>query len=212
MFSDPGREDRGMGQLATRHAGADEAAALAAIMFAAPSREAVAMAGSAARAERFRANLLRDALTNGTSVAIVAEDGGQLVGFAEVADNDIQSFRAVSRAATEAMGRLGSLPAAWRSLARMRVDLRAPEGGVHLVELHVAPDRRNEGIGGFLLDRVHEHATEQAAAHVSLTTLIDNPARRLYDRAGYEVRAEKRNRRYERVTGSPGRVLLVKML
>ena len=47
---------------------------------------------------------------------------------------------------------------------------------------------------------------------LSLTTAIDNPARHLYERMGFTVELEKRNRRYQSITGSPGRVLMVKHL
>jgi hypothetical protein len=47
---------------------------------------------------------------------------------------------------------------------------------------------------------------------LSLTTAITNPARRLYERNGYGVVGEKRDAEYERITGVPGRVLMVKEL
>ena len=80
------------------------------------------------------------------------------------------------------------------------------------MELQVAPDRRNEGHGARLLAAVDDHAREVGASHVSLTTAIENPARRLYERCGYELVAEKRDAGYERATGSAGRVLMVKRL
>jgi ribosomal protein S18 acetylase RimI-like enzyme len=86
----------------------------------------------------------------------------------------------------------------------------APEGGVHLVELQVSPQHRNRGIGAFLLGEVEARAIGQRAAHISLTTATDNPARRLYERNGYGVAGERTNARYERITGSAGRILMVK--
>ena len=47
---------------------------------------------------------------------------------------------------------------------------------------------------------------------MSLTTAVENPARRLYERNGYRVTAERRDLRYERMSGSVGRVLMVKEL
>jgi ribosomal protein S18 acetylase RimI-like enzyme len=180
-------------------------------MFMAPGREAVAMVGSADAARRFAAGLFRHALSEGTSSIIVAEIDSEPVGFAEMSHGgDMPSFSVVARAAVDAMGLAGALQAAWRSLARMRVDLAAPAGGAHLEELQVSPQHRNRGIGAFLLGEVDAYALEQRAAHISLTTASDNPARRLYERNGYRVAGGRTNARYERITGSAGRVLMVK--
>ena len=199
--------------LMVRRAGASDAEGLASLMFSAPSREAVAMAGSARAAERFQANLFRSVLRTGTSVVIVVETTSGLAGFAEVSPGaDTPPFSTVARAAVAAMGLGGALRAAGRSLARRKVDVRGPEGGVHLVELQVTPDLRNRGIGAFLLARVDEYAMAQNAEHVSLTTATNNRARGLYERHGYRVVDQKTNTRYERITGSEGRVLMVKTL
>ena len=198
--------------LRARRGGPADIDQLAALMFAAPSREAIAIAGTAEAARRFLTRLWRHALEAGTSTVIVAEDESGTVGFAQVSHGgEIPPFPTVARAALASMG-LGAIGAGWRSLARMKVDLSPPPGGVHLVELQVAPELRNRGIGAFLLARVEEHALEHGAAHVSLTTAADNPARRLYERNGYELVAQKTDARYERITGSEGRVLMVKRL
>jgi ribosomal protein S18 acetylase RimI-like enzyme len=184
---------------------------LASLMFIAPSREAVAMTGSAAAAERLAANLLRHAIAGSTSVVIVAENTSGPVAFAEVSNgSDMPPFPVVARAGINAMGLVGALGAAWRSRARSRVELHAPTGGVHLVELQVSPEHRNRGVGAFLLGEVDDYAIAQRAAHISLTTATDNPARRLYERSGYQIVDQKTNARYERITGSAGRVLMVK--
>jgi ribosomal protein S18 acetylase RimI-like enzyme len=197
--------------LTARTGGLDDLDALVRIMFLAPSREAVAMAGSAKGAERFSALLFRRALERGTSRFLVAEDGSGPVGFAELSGGtDIPPLPIVARAAVQAMGLVGAIRAAGRSRSRLRVDVAAPKGGVHLVELQVSPEHRNRGIGAFLLERVDECATAEHAPHISLTTGSDNPARRLYERSGYRVEAEKTDSRYERITGSPGRVLMIK--
>ena len=171
------------------------------------------MAGTATAARRYAASLLRRGIAEGTSFVIVAEIGSEPVGFAEISHGgDIPSFAVVARAAINAMGLVGALGAAWRSLARLKVDLPAPEGGAHLVELQVSPQHRNHGVGAFLLGEVDAYAIEQCAAHISLTTATDNPARRLYERHGYRVAGQRTNARYERITGSAGRVLMVKQV
>jgi ribosomal protein S18 acetylase RimI-like enzyme len=45
---------------------------------------------------------------------------------------------------------------------------------------------------------------------LSLTTRSDNPARRLYERHGFAVTAEKSHRAFERRTGAAGRILMVR--
>jgi GNAT superfamily N-acetyltransferase len=131
-------------------------------MFMAPGREAVAMAGTATAARRYAASLLRRAIAERTSFVIVAEIGSEPVGFAEISHGgDIPSFAVVTRAAINAMGLVGALGAAWRSLARLKVDLPAPEGGAHLVELQVSPQHRNHGVGAFLLGEVDACAIEE---------------------------------------------------
>ncbi len=169
------------------------------------------MAGTAMAARRLAVSLLRHGLAEGTSAVVVAEIGADMVGYAELSHGgDMPAFGVVARAAVDAMGIVGALRAAWRSLARSKVDLPAPEGGAHLVELQVSPQHRNRGIGTFLLGEVDAYAVEQRAAHVSLTTATDNPARGLYERNGYRVVGERTNARYERITGSAGRILMVK--
>lgn len=169
------------------------------------------MAGTARAAEQFRASLLRHMLEQATSIVIVAEAAGEPAGFAELSrDGGAPPLPVVARAAIRGMGVAGALGAAWRSTARLRVELKAPDGGVHLFELQVAPTHRNRGIGAFLLGRVDDYALGQRAQHISLTTATDNPARRLYERSGYSVAEQKTNERYRRITGSDGRVLMIK--
>jgi ribosomal protein S18 acetylase RimI-like enzyme len=185
---------------------------LALIQFQSPSREAVTMAGSAAAAKAFSAALLTRTLQDATAEVIVLESDGRPVGFAELSpDGAMPPLTVVARCAIRSMGFTGAVLAGWRSLARSRVEIEAPKG-IHLVELQVSPEHRNKGFGALLLGEVERRAREQRAPTLSLTTAIDNPARHLYERSGFRVEAEKRNRRYETITGSPGRVLMVKRL
>ena len=147
--------------LTARRGRLEDAELLASLMFMAPSRESVAMAGSAAAAERFAVYLLRHAIAQGTSFVIVAEIAAEPVAFAELSnDSDVPSLPVVARAGINAMGLVGTLGAAWRSLARLRVEMHAPAGGVHLVELQVSPEHRNRGVGAFLLGEVDDYAIE----------------------------------------------------
>jgi ribosomal protein S18 acetylase RimI-like enzyme len=190
----------------------DDVERLSIIQFQSPSREAVTMAGSAAAAKAFRAALLVRSLSEETAEVIVLELDDDPVGFAELStEGDMPPLRIVVGTAIRSMGFMGALTAGWRSLARSRVEIKAPDG-VHLVELQVAPGHRNKGFGALLLGEVERQARERQAPALSLTTAIDNPARHLYERMGFTVELEKRNRRYQSITGSPGRVLMVKHL
>jgi len=183
------------------------------IQFRSPSEDAIAIAGSVAAAKRFQSMLLARGLENGSAEVIVLEIDGVPAGFAELSTGgDVPSLGIVARCAVKTMGLGGALKAGWRSPARAAVDMTPAEEGLHLVELQVDPDHRNEGLGARLLAEVERIARERGAVTLSLTTGIDSPARRLYERSGFAVVAEKRHRRYESITGSPGRVLMVKPL
>jgi GNAT superfamily N-acetyltransferase len=86
-----------------------------------------------------------------------------------------------------------------------------PVPGAFVVdELYVREDLRNRGIGGRLLHHADDLALRANAPRMTVETGITNPARRLYERHGYNAVAEKMSIAYQRVTGSPGRVLMVK--
>ncbi len=172
------------------------------------------MARGADRARRFQAELFRSAFDDG-SVVLAAVNGADPIGFAWLTSSDhseVPSLGRVAAMAVRAMGVAGALAAAWPAASRRAVDLSPPPGGAHLTELHVHPNHRGEGIGGALLDAVEGAARSQGAPHLSLTTGSSNPARHLYERHGFEVVAERASHRYTRLTGIPGRVLMVKSL
>jgi ribosomal protein S18 acetylase RimI-like enzyme len=196
-----------------RPGGSADVPTLVDLMFLEPSREAVAMAGDAERARRFRAGLLSWAVDRGTSHLLVAEEHGGAVGFAEVSTGgEIPALAVVARLAIASMGVAGAATSAWRSRSRLKVDLPPPPGGLHLAELQVDPRQRNRGIGARLLEAVDDLARGHGLTQLSLTTTTTNPARHLYERAGYEVVAETADPRYERASGSSGRVLMTKTL
>jgi ribosomal protein S18 acetylase RimI-like enzyme len=178
-------------------------------MFLDPSRELRALVGDVEHAPDFQTALLEYSLAIDPDHVIVALLDDRIVGFAEVSSGgDLAPLPLVARAALKAFGPRETLRAARRTLVRAKVNFPRPEGALHLAELQVHPECRGHGVGGALLARVMERARVQARAVVSLTTAIDNPARHLYERNGFRVVEEKRNARYERLTGSPGHVLM----
>jgi ribosomal protein S18 acetylase RimI-like enzyme len=185
---------------------------MADLMFAEPSVETVALAGSVDRAQRLGQGSLALAFDDHDNQVFVAEDE-QIAGFAIVsAGRDTPSMRRLASMAVRAVGLVGAVSAAWRARARAAVDMQAPKGGLHLAELQVDPARRGQGIGGVLLDTVEEFARSEQAPHLSLTTTSANPARHLYERHGFELVDERSSDRYTRLTGVPGRVLMIKYL
>ena len=62
------------------------------------------------------------------------------------------------------------------------VDAETPELGVGVVPTH-----RGRGIGSLLLEALVVSAREQRYDAMSLSVELDNPARRLYERCGFQV-------------------------
>jgi ribosomal protein S18 acetylase RimI-like enzyme len=87
-----------------------------------------------------------------------------------------------------------------------------PEGAYLISEIHTVPEFRDRGIGAALLAHAEEDARRSGAAMMALTTLTTNPARRFYERFGFEVAAEATDPEFERLTGAAGNVLYVKRL
>ena len=198
----------------------DEREAVVRISFDPPGPELEAIAGGTERGRALGATTAEHGLYP-TSVheVIGAFDGGAAQGVMILAETDAPPGSAPS-GATAAWLRslLGIYPPyalpglAWRAFLRSRLDFAAPPGGLHVHELHVLPEARNRGIGARLLEHAEAEARSRGLDSLSLTTLMTNPARRLYERAGYRVIGEKRVRGYERLTGAPGRVLMERRL
>ena len=191
---------------------ADDLTVFAALMFKEPSAEVLGLSPSVDGARRFRSALF--ALTgerSGWDAFLVAEKQGKVVGFAETGASE-PHFKDIAKAALEAFGPVGSLRGAWLSWPRTRVDHEPPAGALHLVELQVDPAERNQGIGGRLVQAVVDEARRGGYPQLSLTTASSNPAIHLYLRHGFRLTATRTNRAFERRTGAPGRVLMVRDL
>ena len=199
-------------QVAIRAGRAEDRANFEALMFKQPSAEVLGLSPSVDGARRFRGTLF--ALTaerSGWNAFLVAERQGQVVGFAETGASE-PGFKDIAKASLTAFGLVGSVRAAWRSWPRTRVDHEPPADALHLVELQVDPDVRNQGIGGALIDAVLKAGRRGGYRQVSLTTASSNPAVQLYLRHGFSLVATRTNRAFERRTGAPGRVLMVRDL
>lgn len=63
----------------------------------------------------------------------------------------------------------------------------APTMNIH--DIAVLPEHRGQGIGRKLLDTAEVVARKRGCARMNLEVLDQNPARRLYERAGYEAKS-----------------------
>lgn len=171
-------------------------------MFNEPGVEQRAFMPTIDGARRFMREVWRLA---GMHEFVVADDGGEVAGFAWWSDHGV-STRDGIRAAVAAWGVVGPLRLAARGWPRQLVEIPMPPGP-KLVELQTHPSRRGTGVGTALLHHVIDDVGDRP---LSLTTRSDNPARHLYERHGFTVRAEKTHRAFERRTGSKGRILMVR--
>lgn len=183
-----------------------------------PPHAAVHIAGSAERAIEGGRIFARAHVAPSVTHTIVAEETGRVVGLMD----GCREWREPSVSLGLVLQLLPGLLRAvgprglWR-FARSRgcwsrVSFDAPAGSFYISELDVAASHRNRGIGAALLEVAEERARASGATQMSLTTTIDNPARRLYERTGYREAGRKTDAAYTRISGSPGRVLLVKDL
>lgn len=204
-----------MDGLVIREASAADAKRVAEIIAGEPGREAVGIAGDAERARRFgmgRALLSTDAPSwQGT---IVAERDGEVVGVLQpgLRAEAMKVTLGLVWLALRVFGPLGIVRAWPRGQARRRVQIGAPQDAYHIGELDVDPRCRNQGIGGALLDHAESDARKHGYKRMSLVTTTVNPARRLYERHGFEVKETRTDPDYERYTGIEGRLLMTKEL
>lgn len=185
-----------------RPATGDDLDQMVEVMFAEPGVEQVAFMPTIAGARRFTRAMW---LIAGLDEFVVAEDDGEVVGFAWCSEVGI-SLRDGARAAVSGWGLAGPIRLVIKGWPRQLVEIGMPPGP-KLIELHVGPARRGTGVGSALLGHLIEMIGDRP---LSLTTRSNNPARRLYERHGFEVVSQKNDRIYERRTGAEGRILMVR--
>ena len=185
-----------------RPAGEPDLDAMVEAMFAEPGVEQRAFMPTIDGARRFTRDLWRRV---GLAGFVVADDGGEVVGFAWCSERGV-STRDGALAAVAGWGPLGPVRLVLRGWPRQLVEIPMPPGP-KLIELQAHPARRGTGVGAALLEHV---IASNEGRPLSLTTRSDNPARRLYERHGFTVRAEKEHRAFERRTGATGRILMVR--
>jgi GNAT superfamily N-acetyltransferase len=65
-------------------------------------------------------------------------------------------------------------------------DIFEPKLVLHIRSVYVEPGNRGEGVGRGLLEAVLEWGKRKGCVEAELNTLVGNPARRLYERMGFE--------------------------
>jgi ribosomal protein S18 acetylase RimI-like enzyme len=176
--------------------------AMVEVMYAEPGVEQMAFMPSITGGRRFSAALWRLA---GIDEFVVADDEGDVVGFAWLSEEDVSLWTG-ARAAIAGWGATGPVRLVVKGWPRQLVEIPMPPGP-KLIELQVHPARRGAGIGSILLRHVIDLVDDRP---LSLGTRSDNPARHLYERNGFRVVSEKSHRSYEKRTGTTGRVLMLR--
>lgn len=197
-----------------RAATAADVAAISRIMNYPPEPPLATMLGSR-RASRLGDLLVRAGVNLGLGHTFVSVVDGKIAGVLDCGGRSAPDAPAASflKLLPKIVVILGPvLPRAVYGMSlRRRVDFEALPDAFPIGGLYVDETLRNRGIGGRLL----EHAEGLARGRWSrmcIETGITNPARRLYERHGYKVIATKTDTAYERLTGSPGRILMAKDL
>ena len=204
-----------MTQVTFRHARHDEIGRIGEIMFGDPPQEAVRVCESVERAQRFGyMQVNTPELGLGWDRTVFAVLDGEPVTVLQ-AGSQLGGFRVTPRLIWQTIRILGPLRAL-RSLpyisAQRRVNAPAPEGSYHIAELHTHSDFRNRGLGAAALQYAEAEARKEGCSKMSLVTTVINPARHLYERQGFRVVETRTDEVYERMTGIPGRNLMVKEL
>jgi GNAT superfamily N-acetyltransferase len=204
--------------LTIRPATRDDLADIARIMNDPPEPPAAALLGRDT-ATRLGSLFVHAGISISLSQTRVAVVDGRVVGVMECGHRDgskLTPFRVLrlARAVLRAVWIIGprGLLRAIRGYRRRAVVSFKEVSVFPVAELYVDEQLRNRGIGGALLAHADELAMQHGARRMCIETGITNPARRLYERNGYHVVDVKTDAEYERLTRSPGRVLMVKEL
>ncbi len=201
--------------LTVRRAVVGDLERVAEFMHGDPGPETAGIIGDRDLAAAFGKGLVElEGIPNAAKPTIVAQLGDLVVGVLQytIGTSDAGVTLARARLALRVAGPTRLVHSLPRLRARQRVDLPSPPGAFFVAELHVDAALRNRGIGGHLLDVADREATKRGLQRLALTTYATNLARHLYERHGYSVTRRRYDRRYERYTGTPGRVLMEKTL
>lgn len=181
-----------------------------------PTEEQLAAAaGDRAGAQRYRSVVARVLVTQAAlaRTVVAADEAGAVVGFAQWGSEAGERVTLpLAWGVLRTFGPLGVRGFLRRDRLRAKVAIPAPANTFHIAEIHVAAEMRGQGIGAALLEQLEREGRARGASRLSLTTATNNPARRLYERAGFRVTETRTDPEFEAATGVAGRVLMVKVL
>ena len=189
-----------------------------AIMCDDPMPDLLAIEPRVERARRIGALTIRNGLDIDLARTVLAIVDGQAVGLLETSrpgETSSVSPLAVLRVLVPSVMISGPrvLASSVRyHRARSRVQVERPKDAYYIGELDVHPQSRNRGIGARLMAYAEEQARTGGFARMALTSGITNPAQHLYVRSGFRIAESRSDAAYERITGIPGRMLMVKDL
>ena len=198
-----------------RPATADDVARIVEIVNGETGDEAVALMGSPELAREYRRMLVEhEGIPNSERVTAVAQEDDRVVGVIQYrfGDRGAHGRLAHVRILVSLVGPLGVVRRAPRLWARLRAQIHIPEDALYLTLVHVETASQGEGIGTCLLNWADREANRLGARRLCLTTTLDNPALKLYERNGYDVTETADDPVYARRLGVPGRVLMEKQL
>jgi ribosomal protein S18 acetylase RimI-like enzyme len=188
------------------------------ILYDDPAPDIRAVEPDARKAKRLGALTIRNGLQIAIERTAVAVVDGQPVALLDVvrpgegSDPGPLAIARVVLGGIAISGLAGLLRMLRYGRVRPRVRIDHPPEAFYIGELDVHPDYRNRGTGAELLKHAEAEARAEGFAQMALTTGISNPAQHLYKRCGFEIVETKRDAMYEKLTGNPGRVLMVKSL
>ncbi len=142
----------------------------------------------------------------------VALTDGRAAGVLQTGGSSVRVTLAFVLAALRKLGARRLL----RMRSRLRIQRRVlpdkPPGAYVISEIHVAPEYRRRGFGEAILRHAEEGARGRGFDVMALHVLTTNPARRAYQRSGFEDVLTLTDPEFLRITGADGNVLMVKRL
>ena len=218
MTTDAPNPSAGLAAISIRHAQDADLSQMCEILYEDPPLEMRAIVPDLRQARRIGALLLHHRVEANVDRTVLAVIDAEPVGLMETmrpADEVNISALTIVRVLARGLMIVGPRGLArylrWQT-ARSLVQVQPAPDSYYIAELDVHPRHRNRGIGAHLLRHAEREARNEGFSQMSLATSIINPAQHLYTREGYRIIETRRDARYERISGIPGRVLMVKDL